>query len=543
MRAIVLLCAAIVCIGLLGPARAEFRLTILHINDLHSRIEAINRFDSTCSTEEAVRGECFGGFARIAAKVAERRAALASEGRHSLILDAGDQFQGSLFYIEYKGRDSAELMNAIGFDAMAVGNHEFDDGPQNLASFIEAVEFPVISGNTVVAAAETVLVGKIEPGVTVERGGEKIAILSVLATDTDETSSPGPNVSFLDEVAYLKQAVREVEAAGIDKIVLLSHVGFVRDREIAAAVDGIDVIVGGHSHTLMSNTVPGVPAYPFLVRNPSGRDVPIVQAYAYSKYLGELDVVFDDDGNVVSATGEPHLLDASVVPDPAMEARIAELSSPLLEIRNRVVGSTTAPLDGARNACRFGECIMGNLIADAILDRLSQQGVEIVITNGGGLRAAIDGGEVTMGEVLTVLPFQNTVATFRMTGKDIRASLEHGVSGLEEGAGRFPQVAGLRYVFDATAAPGGGRIATVDVVGADGETIPLDDDRIYTVATNNYLRGGGDGYALFVTNALDAYDYGPNLEDVVAEYLGRNSPYAPLIDGRVQLLQDISQRP
>lgn len=532
------LAASLLLAGVALPARAD-TITILHINDLHSRIEAINKYDSTCSAEEAQKGDCFGGVARIATKVRERRDAIAAAGGHVLVLDAGDQFQGSLFYTTYKGRDAVEFMNMIGFDAMAVGNHEFDDGPDNLAAFIEAADFPVISGNTRVTPVEARLSGKIGERVVLDRGGGKIAILSVLATDTGATSSPGPNVSFGDEIAYLKEAVARTEAEGINRIILLSHVGLPRDMEIARAVDGIDIIVGGHSHTLMLNDDPDRPPYPLLMQNPAGEDVPIVQAYAYSKYLGEIAVTFDEAGKVVSAKGDPILLDASVAPDPKLEARVKELAAPLEALRSKVVGNSTAPIDGSRDSCRFGECTMGNLVADALLEKIRPQGGEIAITNGGGLRASIDAGDVTMGELLTVLPFQNTMATFRMSGKNILASLEHGVAGVQDGAGQFPQVAGIRYTFDLTLPPNGGRIQSVAVVGPGGEK-PLDPDKLYLVATNNFMRGGGDGYTLFETDAQDAYDYGPNLEDAVAELLRRRYPYAPKLDGRVTLVGAVS---
>jgi 5'-nucleotidase len=516
-----------------APSFADYTLNILHINDLHSRIEPINKFDSTCSQEEAAEGACFGGVARVAAKINERREALKSAGENVIVLDAGDQFQGSLFYTTYKGKDAVEFMNRIGFDAMAVGNHEFDDGPAVLAAFIDEAQFPVLSGNTRVDPAETVLHGKIEEWTILDLGGEKVGILSVLATDTDITSAPGPNVTFVDEIDYLKDAVARLEAEGINKIILLSHVGLPRDQEIAAAVDGIDVIVGGHSHTLLSNTVEGAPPYPTNVKNPSGKDVPIVQAYAYSKYVGELRVVFDGDGNVVSATGDTILLDNSVTPDPEIEARVKELAAPIEELKLRVIAETTAPIDGSRETCRARECEMGNLVADAMLDRVRSQGIQIAIQNGGGLRASIDAGEVTMGEILTVLPFQNTLATFQLSGADIEASLEAGLSQIEEGKGRFPQVAGLRYTFDPSVAPNEGRLQSVEVM-ENGRWVPLDPEKIYGVVTNNFMRGGGDGYELFKTKGMNAYDYGPGLEQVVADYLAANSPYTPRLDGRIK---------
>ncbi|MGH6762426.1 MAG: 5'-nucleotidase C-terminal domain-containing protein [Phyllobacterium sp.] len=514
-----------------GTASADYTLNILHINDLHSRMEPINKFDSTCSAEEIEKEECFGGIARVKTKIDERRTALSRNDGNVLVLDAGDQFQGSLFYTTYKGDDSAEFMNAIGFDAMAIGNHEFDDGPEGLLRFLNKVNFPVISGNTV-SETDLPIHDKYKPYVIKEIGGQKIGIVSVLATDTDETASPGPKVKFLDEIEYLKQAVADLQKEGVNKIVALNHVGYVRDQEIAAAVDGIDVIVGGHSHTLLSNTdEKALGPYPTIVKNPSGKDVPIVQAYAYSKYLGDIAVTFNDNGDVIKYEGAPILLDKTVKPDEAIAARVKELAAPLEELKARVVATTTAPIDGSRETCRARECEMGNLVADAQLDRVKDQGITLAIVNGGGLRASIGAGEVTMGDVLTVLPFQNSLATFQLKGADVITALENGASQIEEGAGRFSQVAGMKYSFDKTK-PAGERITSVEIRDGDGWKA-IDKDATYGVVANNYLRSGGDGYKIFATNALNAYDYGPSLEDTVAEYLAKNQPYKPYVDGRI----------
>lgn len=507
------------------PVMADYTLTVLHINDLHSRIEPISKYDGTCSAEDDAEGKCFGGVARVATMINQRRDALRAEGRNVIVLDAGDQFQGSLMYTTYKGDAELAFMNAIGFDAMAVGNHEFDDGPENLVRFVEGAEFPVISGNLGLAGSG--LEDLVANHVVLEVGGEKIAILSALATDTAETSSPGPNVVFEDEITALSADVAAAEAEGINKIIALTHVGLPADERIAAAVDGLDLIVGGHSHTLLSNTAERAAApYPVMVGN-----TPIVQAYAYSKYVGEITLTFDDAGNVTSATGDTILLDASVTPDPDIAAAVATLAGPIEELKSRVVAQTTAVIDGDRGNCRTRECEMGNLVADAMLDRTSAQGVTIAIQNGGGLRASIDAGEVTMGEVLTVLPFQNTLATFQLTGAGVVAALENGVSQIEEVKGRFPQVAGLKYTFDA-AAPAGSRVSDVMVATGDGFA-PIEMETVYGVVTNNYMRGGGDGYAVFRDSGMNAYDYGPGLEVVVADYLAATDGYTPYLDGRI----------
>jgi 5'-nucleotidase len=191
-----------------------------------------------------------------------------------------------------------------------------------------------------------------------------------------------------------------------------------------------------------------------------------------------------------------------------------------------VVASTAEAIDGERGSCRAMECAMGNIIADAMLDRVKDQGIQIAIQNGGGIRASIDAGDVTMGEVLTVLPFQNTLSTFQVTGETIIAALENGVSQHEEGAGRFPQVAGMTYAFDVSK-PAGERVSDVMVGGA-----PIDPAKMYGVVSNNYVRNGGDGYKMF-RDAQNAYDYGPDLADVTAEYMAKMGPVKPMLDGRI----------
>ena len=510
-----------------GLAHAEYKLHILHINDLHSRIEPINRFDSTCSAEDDAKGECFGGYARVATKINELRDSLRAAGENVIVIDAGDQFQGSLMYTTYNGAVEAEFMEKIGFDVMAVGNHEFDDGPQGLADFIDKVSFPVISGNLDVSRSG-LLKDRVTNHVVLEVGGEKIGIISALATDTVQTSSPGPDVIFQTEADSLAADVQTLESEGVDKIIAVNHVGLPADIEIGKSVAGIDAIVSAHSHTLLSNTDDKAAGpYPTMAG-----ETPVVQAYAYSKYLGHLTLVFDDAGKVTSATGDTILLDASVTPDEAITARIKELAAPIEELKSKVIGESAADIDGSRDNCRSVECAMGNLVADAMLDRVKDQGIQIAIQNGGGVRASIDAGPVTMGEVLAVLPFQNTLATFEAKGSDIVAALENGVSEVEEGKGKFPQVAGIKFTWDQSVEPGQGRVSDV-MVDEGGEWKPIDPDKTYGVVTNNFVRNGGDGYKMFV-NASKAYDFGPGLEQVVADYIAdKGGAYQPYTDGRI----------
>ncbi|MDO5647997.1 bifunctional UDP-sugar hydrolase/5'-nucleotidase [Paracoccus sp. (in: a-proteobacteria)] len=514
-----------------GGVQAETVLHILHTNDLHSRIEPINQYDSTCDQDTRAKGECFGGVARVAHKINELRDQIRADGGHVIVLDAGDQYQGSLFYTTYKGKDVAEFMTAIGYDAMAIGNHEFDDGPEGLLTLIDGVDFPVLSSNIDVSQSN-ILAGKVSKHTVIDLGDTKVGIVSALAMDTPETASPGPNVIFQDDIDSLRAAVQDLTDQGVTKIIALTHTGYLRDQDFAAQVPGLDAVVGGHSHSLLGDMEGAVGAYPTMVAGADGRDVPVVQAYAYSKYLGHLTLTFDDAGHVTAASGQPILLDNSIPEDETIAARVVEMSAPIEELRQTVVATANAPIDGDRANCRARECEMGNLVADAMLDRVREQGIQIAIQNGGGLRASIDAGEVTMGEVYTVLPFQNTLATFMLPGADVIAALENGASRYDEGAGRFAQVAGLQYTID-PAAESGARISDVRVM-KDGEWTDLDPAATYGVVSNNYMRQGGDGYGVFAQNGTQAYDFGPDLAEVLADYLAAQAQgYTPELDGRI----------
>ncbi len=505
-----------------GAALADYSLTIIHTNDFHDRFEPISKYDSGCSAEDNTAGECFGGAARLVTAIGEARA----RSNNSILVDGGDQFQGTLFYTYYKGDVSAEIMNGLDYDVMVVGNHEFNHGPETLRAFVEAAEFPVLMANADISA-EPQLSDVIERTVILERGGERLGFIGITPQNNGELSSPGPNITFTDPIEAVQAEVAALEAEGINKIIVLSHSGLSVDLALAEAVPQIDVIVGGHSHTLLANSDDKAASpYPTMVGNTA-----IVQAYAYGRYLGELNVTFDEEGVISEAVGEPILLDASVAEDEATVARIAELAQPLEEIRQEVVAEAAAPIEGDRSVCRAMECEMGNLVTDAMLDRVKDQGIQIAFQNGGGLRASIDAGEVTMGEVLTVLPFQNTLSTFEVKGATLIAALENGVSQVEDGAGRFPQVAGMKFTWDPAAEPGS-RIVEVMVADGDGYE-PLDPEATYGVVSNNYVRGGGDGYKMFATDSMNAYDYGPDLADVTAEYLAENLPYTPYVSDRI----------
>ncbi|KAB2543285.1 5'-nucleotidase [Salipiger aestuarii] len=501
-----------------GAASAEYSLTILHTNDFHSRFEPISKYDSSCGEEDNAAGDCFGGSARLITALNDAKARL----DNYILVDGGDQFQGTLFYTYYKGKLAAEMMNKMGYDAMTVGNHEFDDGPEVLRGFVDSVDFPVLMSNADISG-EPLLTDKIAKSTVIEKNGEKIGLIGLTPQDTDELASPGKNIVFTDPADAVQGEVDKLTEDGVNKIVVLSHSGYKVDIDVANTTTGVDVIVGGHTNTLLGEMDGAEGPYPTMVN-----DTAIVSAYAYGKFLGELNVTFDDDGVITQASGAPLVMDGSVAEDTPTKERIKEAAAPLEEIRNKVVAETSAEITGSRDMCRAVECPMGNLVADAMLDRVKDQGIEIAIANGGGLRASIDAGEVTMGEVLTVLPFQNTLSTFQVSGATVVAALENGVSQIEDGGGRFPQVAGISFAVDPSAEPGS-RVSDVMVAGT-----AIDPDKTYGLVSNNYVRNGGDGYKMFM-DAQNAYDFGPDLADVTAEFLAANAPYAPYTDGRITI--------
>ncbi|MDR2309697.1 MAG: 5'-nucleotidase C-terminal domain-containing protein [Brucellaceae bacterium] len=502
------------------PAYADYTLTILHTNDTHSRIEEVNKYDATCSAKESAEQQCFGGMARLKAAIDTERA----KANNVLVLDAGDQFQGSLFFTTYKGTDNAEFMNAIGYDAMALGNHEFDLGQEGLAPFLNDIRIPVLSAN-IESTATSPIHGKFAPYLIKTVGGEKIGIIGLTTPDTVAIARPGKDMRFLDAKETLQRTIPELKQQGITKIIALTHLGYDVDQQLAAELNDLDAIVGGHSHTLLGDNARASGPYPTLVKNPSGKMVPVVTAYAYTQYLGRLVLNFDDEGNLKTASGSPLRLDASIKPDEQLAQRIAEMAKPIEELKNRRVAETAKLIDGSAVSCRTQQCPMGDLVTNAMLDRVRDQGITAALINGGALRASIKAGEITMGDVLVVLPFQNTVATFQIKGSDLRAALENGVSQIEKGSGRYPQVSGIKFTTDIVK-PAGQRIGTVEIQDADKNWQPLDDTKLYGIAATDYLRTGGDGYTMIAEKAEKAYDYGPALDQVVAEYLQEHSPYA-----------------
>jgi 5'-nucleotidase / UDP-sugar diphosphatase len=490
---------------------AVFSLTILHTNDIHAHHASSN-------------GD---GGAAIAASVINQ---VRTANPNTILLNAGDNFTGTLYYVMYHGIDSAKLMNAMKYDAMTLGNHEFDDGDGNLALFINQLKFPVVAAN-VNFDKSTALKGKVTPYVILKKSGEKIGVIGLANPETPSMSRPGKDLVFDKDLAKIVQAaVDQLTAASVNKIIVLSHIGYDADLKLAQSVSGVDIIVGGHTHTLLANyDKRATGPYPAEIKDTAGNKVLVVQAGEYLQYIGKLDVKFDASGNVVSSSGDTIYLSQYIVPNPQIAALVKQLDGPIAALKAKVVGQSAVYLEGDRKVCRTQECNLGNLITDAMR---AETGVQVAIENGGGIRASIKEGKISTGDILTVLPFGNLVSTFKLSGKDLTAALENGVSQISDGAGRFPQVSGLRFAFDAKQ-PAGSRIISVEVMDAQGTYQKLDPDTIYTVASNDFMREGGDGYTMFSEKATDVYDYGRPLDEVLTNYIKAHSPVNIAVEGRI----------
>jgi 5'-nucleotidase / UDP-sugar diphosphatase len=527
LLALVLMLAA----SMVRAQEDTFALTIMHTNDTHTWHEPQSNGD--------------GGVTRQATVVKQIRESV----ENSLLLDAGDRFTGTLYQVQFRGAENARIMNQLGYDAMTLGNHEFDDGEDVLQGFVDALNFPVVTAN-VDFTAFPALDEKINAFTVLDVNGQQIGIIGLTTADTVTSSSPSADVGFSsDLVAATQAAVDALTEQGVNKIVLLTHLGISDDLALIPQLSGVDVVLGGHSHTLISNRFVAALdetgrqfAYPVTLENANGERIFYAQAGERNIFMGRLDVVFNAEGEVTTASGDVILLSRYITPDAEMQALMDELKPEIDTLRAQPTGATAPELlVGNRAVCRVEACPLGVLLAEAML---ADTGAQIAITNGGGIRADIDAGEITVGDVFTVLPFGNTIATFRLTGADVVAALENGVSRISvnegvvtrEGAnGRFPQVAGLRFSFDPTQ-EAGSRIVSVEVRAADGSFAPIDPAAEYTIASNDFMRNGGDGYSVFRDNAIDAYDFGTPLNDALVTYLVANEGNLPAVDDRITLV-------
>uniref|UniRef100_A0A8C1CAJ5 5'-nucleotidase n=1 Tax=Cyprinus carpio carpio TaxID=630221 RepID=A0A8C1CAJ5_CYPCA len=524
--------------------RTEFELILLHTNDVHARVEETNKDSGKCS-----KPPCFAGVARRFTKIKEVR----SKEKNVLLLDAGDQFQGTVWFNFYKGAEAAHFMNKLGYDAMAIGNHEFDNGVDGLLKpFLQEVNCTVLSAN--IKADQTIaprISGYYLPYKIFTVNSEKVGVVGYTSVETPALSLPGPHLQFEDEVAALQSQVDKLITLGVNKIIALGHSGFKVDQNIAKKVRGVDVVIGGHTNTFLytgtppSTEVPAGP-YPFMVQSDDGRQVPVVQAYAFGKYLGYLKVTFDSNGNVVKSSGNPILLDNSTAPDPVIQAEVDAWRKNLANYSAQHVGQTLVYLNGTFEECRFRECNLGNLICDAMVhnnikyaDEIQWNHVSSCILNGGAIRSPIDernrNGSITMEDLIAVLPFGGTFDLVQINGSTLREIFEHSVRRYGGSTGEFLQVSGILVVYDLSKSPGN-RVKSVNMLCTECRVPryePLNPKKVYKVVLPSYLVDGGDGYSMIKEQKLK-HDSGDLDIAVVASYISERKRVHPAVEGRIQ---------
>ena len=498
---------------------SRFSLRILHTNDHHAHLEPVKFGD-----------RLLGGIARRRTLIDQIRNESKNNQEPLLLLDAGDIFQGTLYFNQYLGQADLDFYNALNYDAGTIGNHEFDRGQQVLADFLAKAKFPIISANIDIAP-ESPLYGKIRPWHVLDFKGEKIGIFGLTTPDTAILSSVGDGVKFTDPIAAAHTSVIALKQQGINKIVALTHIGFENDLALARKVPDIDIIIGGHTHTPVGNIPNANYPYPLVENNGTKEPVLVVTDWEWGKYLGVLSVSFDRAGKLIAWAGKPHVIDASIKPNQEFANKLKAYAAPIEALRQKIIGKSLVALDGDRVKLRTSETALGNLIADAILAKTKGDRVQVAVINAGGIRNGFPLGDITMGNVLEALPFGNTITRLDLTGKQLLAVLEHGVSLVDKEDGRFPQVAGIRFVWDAKL-PVGNRVTKVEIVSGSGNLQLLNPQAIYRVATNNFLASGGDGYRVFA-EGKNLLETGYLLSDAIAEYISTNSPLQIKTENRI----------
>jgi len=472
-------------------------ITFLHVNDV--------------SEYESKRG--IGGVAPLMTLLLRERAA----SPNTITTFGGDLFSPSLMSALTEGAHMVDMMNAIGVGIAVAGNHEYDFGPEVAARNFAASAFPWLGTNALGPDGKPA--GGLAARRIIERGGFRIGFFGLVTPETDTLSSPGEDIAFAPILETARNAVAALEAEGAEIIVALTHLDLSDEWELAENVRGIHLILGGHDHLPVAF-------------NRSG--TAILQAAYDAHYLGVVDLHVEwaerRGRKSLSVLPEWRLVTtAGVAPDPGIQLLVDRQNVRLDAELGAVVGSTAVELDTRRSSVRTRETRFGNLVAEAMRRGV---GAEIALTNGGGIRGdrTYDvGTQLTRKDVLTELPFGNTVVLMELAGSDLRAALENGVSRVEDRAGRFPQIAGMRLVYD-PAAPAGSRVVEVEVGGA-----PLEAAKVYTVATNDYMVGGGDGYASLANGRLLIDASGATLmATMVMDRIESLETVAPAVDGRIR---------
>ena len=458
-----------------------------------------------------------GGLARLMTL----REQIRKESPHTLFLLAGDTISPSVESITHKGAQMIDAWNTAGLDYATFGNHEFDFGPDVLRERMKESRFKWIAANVIDKKTGKPF-GGAETYVIREFDGVKVGMFGLVLPDTKTTSRPGPDVEFLSPCETARKVVKELRDRGVKTIVALTHLSMVEDKEVARCAD-VDVIIGGHEHSILQSASGGAP---------------IFKMTADAREMAQVDL------NILKDKGTVESIDWRVIPvtsDIKEDTRFAFLNrkyGSLLRQLARVVGRSTVELDARSAIGRKQETNVGNFIADAF--RTSTRS-DVGLMNGGSIRAdeIIRPGPLTERDVLSILPFKNKVVKLEVTGAVLRQALEHGVARSAEDAepGRFPQVSGVEFTFDARR-PAGSRIVDLKVNGR-----PLNENAKYTLASSDYVAlDGGDGYEVLKQGrVLIPREQGKFDSDVLRSAIVARRTIAPKIEGRIKRL-DVDQK-
>ncbi|XP_026495888.2 uncharacterized protein LOC113400519 [Vanessa tameamea] len=456
-------------------------------------------------------------------------------------------FEGDLVIVTMSGSVLLQML-----EHSSLGNHEFDEEVDGVIPFIRNLTSPVLAANLILTnVPELEKETNLYESVVIIKNGIKIGIIGYLTPET-KFLAPKNKVDYEEEVFALRREVHKLKEMGIKIIIALGHSGFLKDLEIAQEVEDLDIVIGGHSNTFLINKnstdeIPEYPQgpYPTIVRQKSGRKVLVVQAYAYTKYLGKLHLIFDEQGEIIYYDGEPILLNKEIPEDPVLLEIVNRYRTDINQIYNEVVGTSLFYLDG--DSCRLKECNLGNFINDAIINFTKQyykeySNVNIAITQGGRIRTSINGPDkpfkVTRGDMVTVIPFSDTLCIMTMNGTILRQALEHSVAAWRkiDTPGQFLQYSGVEIVYD-LAKEVGSRIVEAKAICSDCSGLnDILDNLEYKVITSVFLAEGGDGYTMFDTVPKEIVNY--NEVTCAIDYLQKYSPIEPIVSERINILNE-----
>ncbi|KAF7563586.1 hypothetical protein G7046_g537 [Stylonectria norvegica] len=500
----------------------NYNMTFFHVNDVHAHLDEYASSGTDC--KDPKKG-CYGGYARIKAKIDELR----DDHPDSLTLNAGDEFQGTLFYSFYGGEKIAETINQLGFDAMTLGNHEWDGGDEKLGEFLKNLTFPIVSCN--VKSAYENLNKTIKNYHIFEK--HDLAVIGATTDTTPGISSVGDKTTFLDPIAEVQRQIWEIRnTTSIKRIVALTHIGYDVDKRLAAETEGLSLIIGGHSHTLLGDMENAEGKYPTIVEDLSGEEVFIVTAYRWGEYLGYINVAFDDNGKALKYTGGPVHLDNKTAQDTDLQKQIKSWRVPFEKFAAEKLGETEVDLD--QTTCQKGDCLLGEVMTDAMLEyrrNITKEGDEkadFALINAGGIRATIEKGDITRGDVLTSFPFGNAVIELVFSGSDLRKILEGCVSRFNQNnlkplSSWFQVSKGIKIEYNPDN-KNGSKLVSVKVDEKD-----LENERDYRIITLDFLAGGGDNI-LEKTTEFVTLD---TLDEVLVAYVQEHSPLDVKLEERV----------